>query len=338
MWGFLREKYIEADGDMVKKIFVIGLGSMGKRRIRLLKELDNAIEIVGIDSKMDRRMETAEKFDIMCVSDIKEYDGKAGCAFVCTPPQFHAPIIRECLQRELHVFSEINLVDDMYEENICLAKEKKRILFLSSTSMYKEEMQYVDQRVKENGKPCAYQYHVGQYLPDWHPWDNLQDFFVSNKKTNGCREYLAIELPWIQRTFGKIMSVHTIKRNLSGLDLDFPDTYVLQIEHENGTIGSLVVDVVSRQAVHHLEVFNDEFYIRWNGTLDSLCEKDLTTGELKTVGKGNYRHEQGYADFVNEIAYLKETENFFEVMKGGVPLYSFEEDIETLRIIDEIEG
>lgn len=33
------------------KVAVIGLGSMGKRRIRLLKHFDKNIEIIGIDSK-----------------------------------------------------------------------------------------------------------------------------------------------------------------------------------------------------------------------------------------------------------------------------------------------
>ena len=33
-----------------------------------------------------------------------------------------------------------------------------------------------------------------------------------------------------------------------------------------------------------------------------------------------------------------EIEEFFEVIKGKEPLYSFEKDIETLKIIDEIEG
>ena len=35
---------------------------------------------------------------------------------------------------------------------------------------------------------------LGQYLPDWHPWESYKSFFVSNKKTNGCRELFAIEL------------------------------------------------------------------------------------------------------------------------------------------------
>ena len=39
------------------KLLVIGLGSMGKRRIRLLKEYDSSIEIIGIDKQAIRRDE-----------------------------------------------------------------------------------------------------------------------------------------------------------------------------------------------------------------------------------------------------------------------------------------
>lgn len=318
-------------------ICVIGLGSMGRRRIRLLKELMKDALIVGIDQNRDRTQSVGREYDIVCYSSLEEMQVEIDCAFVCTPPQFHAPIIKECLQRGWHIFSEINLIGNLYEENIRLAKEKGRVLFLSSTPMYKEEMQYIDKKVKQNGKPCVYQYHVGQYLPDWHPWDKLKDFFVSNKSTNGCREYLAIELPWIQKTFGKIVHTQVIKRQMSDLQLDFPDTYIIQNEHDSGTVGSLVIDVVSRQAVRHLEVFNDKLYIRWDGTPDSLWEKDLMTGELKTVGEGSYRHENGYADFINETAYLKEIEDFFKALEGSTPLYSFEKDKETIKIIDEIE-
>ena len=35
-------------------IIVIGLGSMGKRRIRLMKKMKLPVDIVGIDSNQDR--------------------------------------------------------------------------------------------------------------------------------------------------------------------------------------------------------------------------------------------------------------------------------------------
>lgn len=320
------------------KICVIGLGSMGKRRIRLLKEIDSDIVIMGIDSNLERTAKTAEEYGIECYSTLSDIPDGVDCAFVCTSPQYHALIIKECLERDLHIFTEINLVSELYEENSNLAKKKNKVLFLSSTSLYKEEMQILAGKVKQDGMPCAYQYHVGQYLPDWHPWDNLKDFFVSNKATNGCRELFAIELPWIQFVFGEIKKVQVIKRKLTSLNLDFPDTYLVLLEHVNGNVGSLTVDVVCRQAVRRLEVFNENLYLQWEGTPDSLYEKDAAAGILKPIPAGEYIHRQGYGASINEYAYRKEIEAFFEVIeKGTEPIYHFEMDAKILAWIDEIE-
>ncbi len=318
-------------------ICVIGLGSMGKRRIRLLQKLDCHFVIIGIDSNAERARAVADEYGIDCYAAFSDVHEKFDCVFVCTSPQAHSLIIKKCLEKNLNVFTEINLISDLYDENIRLAKKKGKVLFLSSTPLYKEEMQIIDKKIKQNGKTCAYQYHVGQYLPDWHPWDKLNEFFVSNRNTNGCREFLAIELPWIQETFGKIKAVHVIKTNLTDLDLEFPDTYFIQIEHEKGNIGNLTIDVVSRQAVRRMEIFNEDLYIRWDGTPDSLYEKDIPSGELKQISAGRYIHENGYNASINEYAYMKEIEAFLEAIKGTEPLYSFEKDKETLKIIDEIE-
>lgn len=319
-------------------ICVIGLGSMGKRRIKLLKGTNPDAVIVGVDNKRERKERVADEYGIKTYSDLTDINIILDCAFVCTSPQYHAAIIKECLDRDMHVFSEINLVSDLYDENIRRADEKGKTLFLSSTPLYKAEMQIIDKKVKQSNRACIYQYHVGQYLPDWHPWDNLKDFFVSNKNTNGCRELLAIELPWLQNTFGKIDRVHVIKRKISSLDIEFDDTYLIQMEHTGGNVGNLTIDVVSRQAVRQLEVLNENLYVKWNGTPDSLYEKDIISGKLRQIQSGEYIHEQGYGDFINEYAYAKEIEEFFEVMKGKQSIYSFEQDKEILKIIDEIEG
>ncbi len=318
-------------------VCVIGLGSMGRRRIKLLKVLFDNLTIIGIDNNVKRVKSATDEYGIECYLALSDVPQKPDCAFVCTSPQFHASIIQECLRNNLHVFSEINLIDDLYDENIQLAKQKGRILFLSSTPLYKEEMRVIDERVKQNGKPCAYLYHVGQYLPDWHPWDNLEKFFVSNKNTNGCRELLAIELPWIQNVFGTIKKVHTIKARFTNLKLDFSDTYFIQIEHVNGSIGNLTVDIVSRQAVRTLEIFNEDLYLRWDGTPETLYEKEIEKNLLQQIPAGKYIHEKGYSDFINEYAYMKEIKEFFEVIRGKNPLYSFEKDKEILKLIYEIE-
>ena len=53
------------------KIIVIGLGSMGKRRIRLLSEHKD-IQLFGIDSQESRCAEVKEKLGLKCYPSISE--------------------------------------------------------------------------------------------------------------------------------------------------------------------------------------------------------------------------------------------------------------------------
>lgn len=319
-------------------IVVIGLGSMGKRRIRLLKKIFPDSYIIGIEKDDIKRVQAQEKFAISCYNNLEEIEPELDIesAFVCTSPLSHADIITECLLRGWHTFTEINLVTDYYDENIQLAKKMGVKLFLSSTPMYREEMCKIHRIVEENGKAINYNYHIGQYLPDWHPWESYQSFFVQNKKTNGCREIFAIELPWLIWCFGKIKKINLMSNRVSELRLPYNDSYFVQLLHQNGSIGSLVVDVVCRQAVRKLEIYNEDIYLEWNGVPVSLKQKNLVTQELENIGMNDYCLEEGYSEFINEFAYINEIKAFYNI-EGAEIKYSFEEDKYVLGIIDEIE-
>ena len=47
------------------------------------------------------------------------------------------------------------------------------------------------------GRPLAFTYQVGQYLPDWHPWESYKDFYVSKRATGAYREIVPFELAWL---------------------------------------------------------------------------------------------------------------------------------------------
>lgn len=322
------------------KIIVIGLGSMGKRRIRLLKTINENFEIIGIDSNEERKEEVSGRMEIPCFSTLEEVDftEEIACAFVCTAPLSHAKIINNCLHKNLNVFTEINLVQDGYLENIELAKKKNKILFLSSTPIYRDEMQTIKQIIQENNKPVSYIYHVGQYLPDWHPWESFQSFFVNDKRTNGCREIMAIEFPWLLKTFGTVKHVQAISSKLTDLEIDYADNYMIQLLHENGTTGTFMVDVVCRQPVRKLEIYNQDIYIEWSGKPETLKKKNLKSKEFETVGQSDYVRDKKYSEFINECAYINEINEFFEILHGKQPEYEMEDDLYTLALIDEIEG
>lgn len=324
------------------KVLVIGLGSMGKRRIRLLQKFSEIEKIVGIDKRTDRRDEVNKIYGCETYESMEqavENEADLSAAFICTSPLSHTKLINDALKLELNVFSEINLISDGYKENIELAKKVNKVLFLSSTFYYREEIKYLKEKIKDKSN-LNYIYHIGQYLPDWHPWEDYLDFFVADKRTNGCREIMAIEFPWLVGAFGTVKKYNVISNNISKLKIDYKDNYMIQLEHENGNKGTLVVDIVSQKAVRNLEVYGENIYFSWNGTPETLQEFDEKTHKIKNVElREEAENIKGYSSFIVENAYQSEIQEFIDVVNGDkVTEYGFEEDFEILKLIDCIEG
>ena len=323
------------------KVVIIGLGSMGKRRLRLLSQHFDIESISGIDSCDERRNYCNKEYGILVYSNLEEAvrEETFDCAFVCTSPLSHNEVIRQCLEQGIHVFTEINLVVDGYEENMQMAKEKDLKLFLSSTMIYRNEMQYLYSEMRDMPSPVSYNYHVGQYLPDWHPWENYNDFFVGDKRTNGCREILAIELPWIIRVFGNVLDIKVMRTRLTKLRIDYEDCYIVTLLHENGNTGVFMVDVVSREAVRDLKVIGEDVFISWSGTPDSFMRKNIAKNNMETIDLyNNIQREGEYNKTIIENQYVNEMNQFFGELEEKIsPVYSFEQDLETLNLIDKIE-
>lgn len=327
--------------DYKMKIVVIGLGSMGKRRIRLLKQYFPFVCISGVDNNPERTGYCQDIYEITTYSTLESaVEAETfNCAFVCTSPLSHSAVIQQCLNKGINVFSEINLVTDGYFENMKLAEERRVKLFLSSTMIYRNEMKYLYQELKDASGPVSYDYHVGQYLPDWHPWEHYKDFFVGDKRTNGCREILAIELPWIIRVFGPIQNIKVVRCRLTKLSINYDDCYMMILSHENGTTGVFVVDIVAREAIRNLKIVGEEIFITWNGTPDSFIRKNMQDNCMEKVELySDIQREWGYNKTIVENQYVNEMRQFFGELEGSSSgIYGFKEDLETLKIIDRIE-
>ena len=326
---------------MQKNILVIGLGSMGKRRIRLLSER-NDVQICGVDSQESRRKEVEEKYALHTFESIElaMNNHQFDCAFVCTSPLSHSTIIKKCLLNYLHVFTELNLVSDGYDDNMKIAKDNGLVLFLSSTLCYRQEMNYIIDAVQHTEGKLNYNYHVGQYLPDWHPWESYNNYFIGDKRTNGCREIMAIDLPWLVSAFGKIKNVLTLKSKDTTLNISYNDNYLMLIEHESGTKGVFAVDVVSRKAVRKFELYGENIYLTWNGTPDSLKLYNIADKQETSINFENAsEHIDGYASFVSETPYREEINAFFDEINGKkVARWDIEKDKHILQVIDQIEA
>ena len=321
------------------RFLIVGLGSMGKRRARLAAGLGH--QIFGVDSAEPRQKE-AEALGITVFSSLPAAlaAGRYDAAFVCTAPLSHAGITGALLHAGLPVFSELNLVGDGYEELIKTARQKGLPLFLSSTMLYREETIYLRKKIREFAKPVSYIYHIGQYLPDWHPWEAYQNFFVGDARTGGVREILGIELPWLTTTFGPAKPVSVEKERLTSLAIAYPDSVFATLRHQNGTRGFLAADVVTPKPVRSFEVFGEGLHLFWEGSPTTLFAYDTAAGEKRQVQPyQNAQQDPRYSDNIVENAYLDEILNFIGVLAGTqAPRWSFTQDLEVIGLMDAIEG
>lgn len=315
---------------------------MGKRRLRLIQKNYPEHSVSGVEFSAERREEVSKNSQIKCYESISnalsasEFDA----AFVCTPPATHHGVIKELLKSKINVFTELNLINNGYDELLDIADKNNVRIFMSSTLLYRKEIQKITELVFSQKQPLQYIYHVGQYLPDWHPWESYKNFFVGNNETNGCREIFAIQLPWILNCFGKSVSIgYTSKKKISNLDIDYQDSYIVALEHELGNRGVMIVDVVSRKATTSLEIVGENLHLFWDGTSTGLKRYDFDAKSLESIKLyDSFEHNQNYASNIIEDAYLAEIDCFFNMLSGnGEPLYSLNDDIKTLELIDKIE-
>lgn len=320
------------------KALIVGLGSMGKRRIRNLKVL-GVTDICGFDLREDRRQEATEKYGIATFKTLDDaLAGRPDAVIISLPPDLHVSYANKVLDHRIPFFTEASVVTDGLPELIDRLQDLKALGVPSCTMRYYPGPRRLKKIIQDGslGKPLAWTYHSGQHLLDWHPWEPIESYYVSKKATGGCREILAFELVWLVDLFGGIGQVCCQKAKLSDLPADIDDLYQLQIRHLNGVRGQLMVDVLARPAVRLIRIVGSAGTVEWDAT-QKVVRFFSTAANLwvqQDLGPGTI--EKGYVN--PEEPYVEEMADFLScVSEGRRTAYSFEEDLSILRILESAE-
>ncbi len=322
------------------KFAIFGLGSMGKRRIRCLKRLGYS-NIIGYDSREDRSIEARELYNINIVKTIEEIDfKKVDAIIISTPPDRHVEYIRLAIEKEIPAFVEASVILDGLIELDDFSKKKGILIAPSCTLKFHPAIKDIKKIVHsgEYGRVVNFSYHSGQYLPDWHPWEDVKDFYVSQKHTGGCREIVPFELTWLVDVVGWPEDVRTFYGKTTYVGADIDDTYTILLKY-NKSFGSLTVDVVSRNAVRNLILNLESGQILWNWDENVVKLYDAKKHRWIYYYQPLGSSAEGYNKNIIEDMYIEELQSFIEAIRGnGSFPNSLTEDIKILTLLEKIEG
>ncbi len=320
------------------KFLVIGLGSMGKRRVRCLKTLGHT-DIVGFDPREDRRKETQEQYAIKTIESLPSSLAEFDALIISTPPDIHDHYMKLSLKENIPCFVEASVIVDELPQLNKIAREKNVFIAPSCTLKFHPMIREIKNIVqsKKYGKLCNFTYNCGQYLPDWHPWEKVSDYYVSKKETGGAREIVAFELTWLADIIASSIDIKGYYGKTMDVGADIDDTYVATLKWDGG-YGIFQVDVVARFATRLLIMNFEKAQLRWDW--DDRCIRifDADTQAWSKIEQTYGESHPGYNKNILEDIYINEIKSFILGIQNPKEFPStLDEDIRILSMMKRIE-
>jgi predicted dehydrogenase len=320
---------------------IVGLGSMGKRRIRCLNALGYKGSISGFDLRKDRREEAKNLYGIPIIPEVTEAVlKKFDCLIISVPPDIHIQYIRLAINAKIPAFVEASVnIEGLVELNR-EAKDKGVFIGPSCTMLYHPAIKDIRRILDSNefGKITNFSYHSGQYLPDWHPWEKVSDYYVSQRETGGAREIVPFELTWIVDLIGFPEKVTGFFGKTMNVGADIDDSYVISMDFGH-CLGSLTVDVVSRFATRSLILNLEKAQLIWNWNDREIRIYDAVNQRWIHYKNPEGSSVAGYNKNIIDDMYIEELRTFisaaFENQKYP---NSLDNDIAVLKLLNRSEG
>ncbi|MDO3642477.1 Gfo/Idh/MocA family protein [Mucilaginibacter sp. L3T2-6] len=328
---------------MDKVVLIIGLGSMGKRRIRNLHAL-GLKNIVGLDKRSDRRLETETQYSINTFGNLesvlKAYEVEA--FVISLPPDIHHIYMKKAVELGIPAFIEASVVDTDLVSIIDESKNKKVFLAPSCTLFFHPAIKKIQEIINkgELGKLSNFIYHSGQYLPDWHKYEGVNEYYVSNKSTGGGREIVPFELTWITMVLGfpkRVVGFYKKTIEIDGAP-EIDDVYNLLMDYGN-MIFNLSVDVVSRFATRRLTINGDKKQLYWNWDDNVIRTFEPQNNVWEDIFYETISAQSGYNKNITEQMYIDEIDTFLKASKNQtVYPNSLDHDHKVLNLLYAVEA
>lgn len=322
------------------KFLVIGLGSMGRRRIRnLLHHGIKRENIFGFNLSKERSLEVGKEFNIQTTDNFKKAVARFNpdVFIISTPPDAHSQYFLYAARRRKHFFVEHPTTDKGYGELFNLKTQGVGVP--SCSWRFNPSVKKIKELLAKGviGRVLAFQYHMGQYLPDWHPWEDYRKVYFSKKSTGACREMLAFELGWLTYALNlsEIKNISGTVKKLSDLDMDADDFYSATVNFQDGKSATIIIDLLSRKPFRTLRIIGSKGVLEWEW-LDYTIKIHTSRNDSKIIKLNKGKNEKLYV--TTEDMYEEEVGHFLKAIqrKEKYP-FSFQENHHFLKVLLALE-
>jgi len=313
----------------IKRIGLIGLGSIGRRHLRLIKELRPDVEVFVVRSGRGLKcIEEALADGIVYAMD--QLEGLSiDAAIISSPASYHVDQALKLVGLGIPLLVEKPLSHnlDKTQDLMELTESSQVCALVGYVFRHSEDLNYFQKVVTDSqaGPFSEVRIVCSSYLPEWRPG---QDYFESvSAKVNlggGVLLELSHELDYANWLFGPFESIEASIINSGLLQLEVEDTADLKLMSRNGLSVSIHIDFVSKHPVRECMIEGVTGYFHWDG-IKCAVGSQSSSGCFKVKEFDDNRDQM----------YRSQLSHFMACVEQGIqPKVSLDEGIEVLKLID----
>jgi spore coat polysaccharide biosynthesis protein SpsF (cytidylyltransferase family)/predicted dehydrogenase len=319
----------------VSKAIIVGSGSIGQRHIRNLKSL-GVESIIALRSKKGHHKNLPSELKI---TEVKEWSEaakfKPDIAIISNPTSLHLDAIRKVIPFVKGVFIEKPIADSLKGvEDVLRSLLKKNIVsFVGHNLLFHPIIKALSKFISshEVGGLLNIQCQVGQWLPDWHPYEDYRNaYYARSDLGGGVSRTLIHEIHLITELAGPPVEVCSMLEKSDLLDLDVDVISNVMVRHESGCVSQVHLDYIQKPA-HRSGLVTFE---RGWAAYDFNESRVVAQGENDQAPNIIWSDK----DYDNNEMYLEQSRKFLEYVEEGRMKHPFDAlgSLDSLRIIEAL--
>jgi predicted dehydrogenase len=310
------------------KFLIAGFGSIGRRHMRNLLNMGER-DIIFYRTQHSTLPEDELSGFIVETNLEKALAHKPDAVIIANPTAMHLEIAIPALQAGCHILIEKPISHNMsrVDKLRSVAKTSKGKVLVGFQFRFHPTLQKIASLIRDGAidEPLTAIAHWGEYLPNWHPWEDYrQSYSARSSLGGGVVLTLCHPLDYLRWLVGEIEAVFAITGRSSVLNLDVEDVAQIGLQFKGGKTGMLHLDYFQQPGTHRLEIIGSGGTLQWDNSDGILRLFKGTTGAWKPF----YPPE----GFERNRLFLDEMLHFRAVARGDAePTCTLDDGIRTLE-------
>jgi len=251
------------------RFLIAGLGSIGRRHFRNLIALGEKDIVLLRSHRATLPDDELAGYPVETDIHTALAKHKPHAVIVANPTALHLDIALPAAEAGCHILLEKPVSDslDRLDTLQRTAQKSGSKILVGFQFRYHPTLNKARELIQAGalGQVLTVHAHWGEYLPQWHPWEDYRQSYAARADLGGgVIRTLTHPLDYLRYLLGEVIALWSFNGHISPLELDVEDVAEIGLRFSNGAIGGVHLNYIQRPPRHTLEIVGTQGTLRWD--------------------------------------------------------------------------